>query len=143
MALTLITSGVIKARFPQWEFYLTEITDDVSVSTDDLLEIFAGEAEQMLMDHTHIEDSGNMTTEYTNMLMTLIRGRLFLAKHGDRTYKEEERPLILREYLDLKSLLEAGRIGTGQINITARDRVFDLGFGYNYDDQETVVSTEE
>ena len=135
--MSLINNAAVKTKFPLWESFLLDIADTSGQSTDELLTLSREEAEHEMQNFLDLENEDDMTDRLTDHLMTIIRYRVFLQKHGDTEF--EKAPGIVREYKKIRKLLDSGRIGSDRISITTRDRIMDVSF---LDSADTTTDSE-
>jgi hypothetical protein len=121
----LLTPEYVKCNLPNWELYCGISTE---FSADELLQKAIDLAESEFLNFITVT-SDDMTDPLRRHLFNIAAYNCFMYKHGDTEFKEK--PQIIMRYLNTKKLLEGGLISTGNISITAKDRLFDEGFTKN------------
>jgi len=136
--MSLIATATVKARFPMWANYLTEIAEEIDgTSAEDLLANCITEAEAEFQSFVNVTDEDDMDDGLDNHLLNIIKYRVFLMKHGDTEFDKD--PAIAIDYERTRKAIESGLVGTNNIRMTSKERIFDSGFRTTYDDDESVT----
>ena len=136
---TLITVSAVQARFPLWENYLSGLAAELDgTDAEDLLLIAIEDAEWEFGRYVDVDSITDMTDAMTADLMHLIRYEVFMQKHGDTEF--DKPPAIVERYINTRNSMLAGLVGTGNIVIEARERVFDEGFHADDEDNDSLTN---
>ena len=117
----------VEQNFPGWQRWCQPPDpDQIGGSPDELLLIAITKACD-LWSHYRDDSDADMTDSMKLHLLSLIKKYCFDYHHGDTEY-EKRPPQIIVDYNDTVKKLEKGLIGTGNVAVSAKDRIFDEGF---------------
>ena len=127
MALTPSTyTNYVEQNWPGWKKWCTHPDPDVVGGTAAELLLKAVTKACNLWNNFRDDEDADMTNPMKDHLLNLIKKFCFDYHHGDTEFKNP--PQIIQDFLDVKEKLEKGLIGTGNVTVTAKDRIFDEGF---------------
>jgi phage gp36-like protein len=134
MALTAATYiDSFKTLFPLWETFCDLSDMDELTSPPEAATNFSNAVQDAIDEFNLYLDyaDADMTKPLKKMLLKIVKKNCFMLRHCGEEFEKE--PQIVTEYKDAIDQIRKGIVGTGNVSITAKDRIMDEGFADSED----------